>query len=481
MKKFHLYFASLIMILATVVTLNGFARTSNAAGIDTTRDCDETAIIHCGVMTLSELKTKYAANEAGDLPAIYKYFGVTNFDGFVDGVVWRDGRVTVGDKTVATGAMTAARNMPGGDIPGSTANVINPNVWPAEYISAKPAFVKMVNGQFAYAVLKTCGNPVKANPTPKPAAACKAVTVAQISRTEFEFTGTATASDGATISGYVFTVKNSAGAVVKTVTVNSTALSAKSGKVTLPEAGNYSVTLTVKTSLGDKTHADCVKNFTVSPAPVTPVAACVSLGRTAISRTESTLTANASTSGTATISSYVFTVKNGETVAKTLTVTTTEKTATTEKFELAPGTYTASVVVKTSLGDRTDAKCNVTFTIAKPDQVEVCNPETGKNMIVDKGEEGKYKPVGDVACSKVKVCDETTKEIIEVPYKDKDNYKPVDDAACKEEQVQGVTTEIPSTGPADFLVGGAGLSSLAAAGYYFRDSRRRLTNALHNR
>jgi hypothetical protein len=482
MKKFHLYLASIFMILATVVSLNGFAKTSQAAGIDDTRDCDNTAIIHCGVMTMSELKTKYAANEAGDLPAIYKAFGVTNFDGMVDGVVWRDGRVTVGSETVATGAMTAARNMSGGAIAGSDAKVISPSVWPAEFISAKPAYVKMVNGQFVYAVLKTCGNPVKATPKPKPAAACNAVSVATISRTEYEFTGTATTSNGATVSGYVFTVKNSAGAVVKTVTVNTTALSAKSGKVTLPTAGNYSVSLTVKTSLGDKTGANCAKQFTVPPAPVTPTAVCVNIHRSIISKTDSKFTGVARTTGSATVSGYVFTVKNssGATV-KTSTVNTTALTAVSDTISLTPGTYTANVTVKTSLGNKTDAVCNVTFTIPKPEEAEVCNPATGKTMVVAKDQESKYKPVGDIACSTVKVCDETTKTIIEVPYKDKDNYKPVSDAACKEAPlVEGVSV-IASTGPTDLIGGGIGLSSLAAAGYYFRASRRSVIDALRNR
>lgn len=459
MKKFHLYLASLIMVLATVVSLNGFTKTSQAAGIDSTRDCDNTAIITCGVMTLGELNTKYKENAAGDLPAVYKAFGVTDFNGLVDGVVWRDGRVTVGNETVATGAMTAARNMSGGVIAGSNAKVISPSVWPAQYISAKPAYVKMVNGQFAYAVLKTCGNPVKATPKPKPAAACKAVTVATISRSEYEFTGTADVSNGATVSGYVFTVKNSSGAVVKTVTVNSTAQSVKSGVVSLPTAGSYTVSLTVKTSLGDKTDANCVKVFTVPPAPATPVAACTLLNRIAISRTESTLRATASATGGATISAYVFTVKSASgTVAKTMTVTTSSTSATTPKFELAPGDYSASVTVKTSLGDKTDTKCNINFTIPKPDQVEVCNPETGKPMVVNKGEEGKYKPVGDVACQEVAVTP----------------------PAPTTPQVEGVST-IASTGPADMIGGGVGLSSIAAAGYYFRESRRRLTDALRNR
>ncbi|MFZ1812263.1 MAG: hypothetical protein WAU02_01910 [Candidatus Saccharimonadales bacterium] len=127
-------------------------------------------------------------------------------------------------------------------------------------------------------VTKTC--------QPAPAVACKAITPHQISRTEFNFDGSATTENGATVSTYTYVVKNAAGTVVKTVTVNSTALTANSGTITLPETGVYTVILTVTTSLGDKTSPQCQTTVEVKPAPVVPVYVCNFVTVNQISRTQ---------------------------------------------------------------------------------------------------------------------------------------------------------------------------------------------------
>jgi hypothetical protein len=418
-SKFRLTLAGLIVAFMAVLSLGLFARPVAAAGVDTTRDCDETAIIHCGVMTLSELKTKYAQNEAGDLPAVYKAFGVTNFDGLVDGVVWRDGTVTVGGKTVATGAMTAARNMNGGAIAGSNAKVISPSVWPAQFISGKPAYVKMVNGQFAYAVLKTCGNPVKAKPVtppPAPAAVCTRLEAIKKSRNSYEFKATASASNGATISNYAFTVTHSTG-TAKIVNVPTNQTSASSGTLQL-EDGTHTAKVVVKTSVGDKTSAACTVKVTVTPEDMVQVCNPAN--------------------------GQIITVKKSE----------------ASKYK--------------PVGD---AAC-------KP--VQVCEVATGKIVTVKASEatSNKYKPVGDEACKpkedEVRVCNPDTKEIINVKKSEADKFKPEGDEACKP-KVEGVATEIPSTGPTDLLASGLGVSSLTAAGYYWRQSRRQLMNKLMGR
>lgn len=166
-----------VVALVLPVSLVLFARPVSAA-IDTTRDCDTVAIIKCGSMTVSELQ---ADAKQGDVPKVYANFGISHsqLNGFVDGVVWKDGRVTLGTKgqgqLVATNAVTAGRwNNPTSDmsrIPGtdrayrmSTSHFVD---------DGQIAFIKMVNGKFTFAVIKTCGNPVTAKaiapaPTPKP-------------------------------------------------------------------------------------------------------------------------------------------------------------------------------------------------------------------------------------------------------------------------------------------------------------------------
>ncbi len=106
-------------------------------------------------------------------------------------------------------------------------------------------------------VSKTCA------PTSK--AECKEIKANKISRTSFSFDGAATVSGGATVSKYTFVVKNAAGATVVTKEFTTNALIANSGTVALPTAGTYSVTLSVTTSTGVKTGANCTTTVTVTP------------------------------------------------------------------------------------------------------------------------------------------------------------------------------------------------------------------------
>ncbi len=244
-----------------------------------------------------------------------------------------------------------------------------------------------------------------------------------------------------------------------------------------------------------------------------PAATCVGLSVQYITRTDIKLTGTASTANGATVSSYVFTVKNASgAVVKAIPVASTALTATTETITLEPGDYTSNLVVKTSLGDKTDAACNAPIKIAKPEMVLVCNPATGQIIEVPKSEEGNYKPVGDAACQPLKVCDFASKsiktikgyqfdsntmskdlnakecqpapnqvkvcnpatgEIITVDEADAGKYKPVGDEACVETPETPETPEvIPSTGPASIIAQIIGATTLAGTTTAYIRSRR---------
>lgn len=100
-----------------------------------------------------------------------------------------------------------------------------------------------------------------------PASMCQTISEKKIDRTKRNFTAKAGAANGATISAYVFTVRkdSATGAIVKTITVPSTAAEAQSGAIDLKDAGKYYVNVVVKTSLGDKTAALCALLVTVVP------------------------------------------------------------------------------------------------------------------------------------------------------------------------------------------------------------------------
>jgi len=142
------------------------------------RDCDNNAIVYCGAYTKSELVKKITdgdtRNSASNLQQIFfnegRGISTAGIGSAVDGTVFKDGRVVVGGKTVATNAMSSGRQQ----MSGSTKQG---SVWIRSVsISFKsdsiPAYVNMDGGVFHWAILKSCGNTVTAKnvatPTPTP-------------------------------------------------------------------------------------------------------------------------------------------------------------------------------------------------------------------------------------------------------------------------------------------------------------------------
>jgi hypothetical protein len=100
-----------------------------------------------------------------------------------------------------------------------------------------------------------------------PVAACTSLKIEKIAN-NYQFTGQALAQHGATVSAYVYTIKRD-GKMIETKTVSSTALLSSYNYLQSKE-GSYEVTLTIKTSLGDKTSVDCVKTFNIAPPEMCP-------------------------------------------------------------------------------------------------------------------------------------------------------------------------------------------------------------------
>lgn len=256
MNKIRLYIASLGVLLSGALAVNALGGTASAV-VDNDPDCDNVAIIRCGAFSAGALREKAAQ---GDVPRVFNAFGIqqNELNGFVDGIVWRDGRVTVGGKTVATGAMTAGRNFGGTPIPGTNAGKYPTSKFVTE---GQTAFVKMVNGTFEFAVIKACGNPVTATPKqpePKPGYECVRLTVDRISRTKHRFTAQATATGGATIEKYEFGFGDGMG-----ITVND-----KSYTYDYKKTGTFTASVVVHVKVNGQikevTSAACKKPVTVA-------------------------------------------------------------------------------------------------------------------------------------------------------------------------------------------------------------------------
>jgi uncharacterized repeat protein (TIGR01451 family) len=104
---------------------------------------------------------------------------------------------------------------------------------------------------------------------PQVSFACTALDVVKVSRTQFDFTAHATATNVA-IAGFVFNAKDSTGKVVDTKMVATSANSAKySFSNTTP--GTYTISSAVETAKGGTSVDNCVKQVVVeSVPPVTP-------------------------------------------------------------------------------------------------------------------------------------------------------------------------------------------------------------------
>jgi uncharacterized repeat protein (TIGR01451 family) len=131
-------------------------------------DCSDNSVINCGISSLGQAQGAYNANSGG-VKTMFNYYGINPNDsaGVVDGYVHRNGNVEVNGKIVATGAWSMGRQY----IAGSTKKTINGTTFyvrttQSSFRSDKLAsYVKIVNGQYKWAIVKDCGNPIKAHPT----------------------------------------------------------------------------------------------------------------------------------------------------------------------------------------------------------------------------------------------------------------------------------------------------------------------------
>jgi len=441
-KKFYASLASLVVVVSAVLLFNFMGADSNAA---LPRDCDTNSIINCGGITAGELADKYNQNATGDLPAIYQSYGLsasdmTHADSAAKmGEVRKDGTITVGGEVVATDAMSIGRkNIFSGSATKSIAGKTFYDTPPSRSF-ARDSIVAYVyfdqNGEFKAAVLTSCGNPVSGKPKPKPAYKCNSLQATKISRTEYSFAASATATGGATIVGYTYDFGDGQKA-------DSTQTTAKH---TYEKEGAYKAKLTVMVKVGANTQpvtaASCEVQVVIETPPPTPVYTCDSLTATRISRADYSFTGKATAEGGATIVNYTFDFGDGatQTVANPNNVKHTYA---------KDGSYTAklSVAVKVNGSEKTatdEIKCVAKVTVS-PDE---CKPGV---------------PVGDARCTPC-----------EVPGKEQ---YPKNSPECA-----ATPAELPHTGPTDLLFGSLGLGSLVAASYYWYASRRGLLGALLNR
>ena len=148
---------------------------ASALNLTVSRDCTPNAVIKCGAITTDELKSRYS--QAG-VAAIYRYYGITADDiknigsTALAGTAYKDGsiRLTASGTLVATGSTSAGRQPISGSTRLSSGGVTfydTPST-KAFRSNALAVYVVMNDGQFKFAIVPNCGNPMRATPVPKP-------------------------------------------------------------------------------------------------------------------------------------------------------------------------------------------------------------------------------------------------------------------------------------------------------------------------
>jgi len=159
------------VIIGGVNLLGGKPSVASASG---ERDCEATSVMWCGALSVNELINKYntgdvAPHHYDDIPAIYASFGITAADvnglqqHMAVGQVRADGTVWMNGVQIGEGAMTAGRahTTHSVAIPGTGAFKRPPSDSFARPTTTIDAFIGLdANGQPAWAILQSCGNPI---------------------------------------------------------------------------------------------------------------------------------------------------------------------------------------------------------------------------------------------------------------------------------------------------------------------------------
>lgn len=398
---------ALFLVAAAALIVFAFVPLGDTKATNPSGDCDSNSIIYCGSFSTGELANDYAKLDAKG-KAAYANAGVNpaKFGSTVMGAVTRDNRVVVNGKTVATNVYTYGRGYMSGSVQISGgAYMRHPSV---SFRSASiPAFVYMKDGVFQWAVITTCGNPVKGTPTaptPKPSHTIqKKVTtdlkastdaayfygkesvLAQKGQT-VRFVTMATNTGNVNLDSYVSDSIPAGTSFVKgTYQVKQGTKVTATGSVKRLFDGSYGWTGVLKP--GQEVKIDIwvkynttskVRNIAcISNKPAgkkcddayvepQPEAACVSLTATKISRDTYKFEGKASVKDGAKIQKYSFKPSRA---LPAKVVTTSSSSATTQVTYPQPGTYRATLTVVTSLGNRSGDQCSVAVKVEAPSAV----------------------------------------------------------------------------------------------------------------
>ena len=382
---------------------------SDSSKVSAAGDCDSNAIIYCGAFTSGSLASKYANLDAKG-KAAFAHAGVdpSKFGQTVMGSITRDNKVIVGGKVVGTSAYTYGRGyMPGSAQISGGAYMRHPSVSFRQ--ASIPAFVYMENGVFKWAVITTCGNPVKATPstpTPRPSQQIQkkvstdlklstdaayfygAESVKVAPGTTVRFITMATNTGNTNLSGGVLDTIPSGtsfvkgtyqlkekGKIVKTGAIGKAGTNVYGWIGTLKPGAEVKIDIWVKYNTTKKVrNIACIDTNELPKlcddayVESEPQAGCVSLNATKVNRNTYKFEGKGSVRDGAKIEAYYFKPSLTPSIPSKIVRTGNTSASTTYTYQ-NPGTYTAQLTLDTNIGNRSGEQCKVQIKIEAPNAV----------------------------------------------------------------------------------------------------------------
>ena len=477
-----------VMVVGVIIALAGLFFAVPALYATGGSCTDQTSVVKCGVNGKAEILAAYDKNERST-QTIYNYMGITRAGivnaSFVSGNVFRNGDVFVNGQKVATGARTAGHSWGSGYSQVKIPNTTDAYSYTTGALVSdnRPLLVSMVNGEFKFAIMTDCGNPIKANPVPKPPQPvykCDNLVAAKITRNEYSFTTNAVAANGASIRDYSYNFGD-----------GTTAAAGATTKHTYAKPGTYTVRVNVRVTVNGQTvnaPGDCVVTVPVAPEPC-PIPGKESLPKDSPLCVEDKpsvsidKTVNGAEHASVKVGehfTYRLIVKNTGNVMLDDTKVTDEAPAGISFVSSATGeivnnawstviddldvgeSKTFDITAKLTkyvAGTIKNTACVDTPTVpGKPDDCDDATVDTPKLLEVCRLEDKAIVTINDDQFDATKYSEDKTK-CAEAPNPKADTP---------------VVTELPKTGIVDSLGGGVGLGAIAASLYYYRASRRLL-------
>lgn len=379
-KRTAIFAVGIVLGLASIVGLSALSTNKVKAA---TPGCDSDVIMYCGFTDPTDFIRKARTNDSGnghfDLNTIYSHYNLptSEYDRFVreakPATIYRDGRVVVDGKTVATDGQNLGREA-GTQGPGSYPIAIGGTTYYGNansrtYANDLPGYVLFDNtGTMQFATLKLCGNPIFGNVV-KTSASCSALQSTPVSgkMNTYSFTASATSTGNATITKFVYDFGD--GSPTVTATSGTQAV-----EHTYSKAGNFTAKVTVYASVPGNPNLQLPVVGTCTKVINITIPYCVELSGAILDKTKLmySFVAKASFGGGVTFKSADFVFGDGKSQNG---VTPNGTTATVNHTYDSAGNYNAAATLHFSVNgaDYTAPTCTAKVTPEQP-PTPTCKP-----------------------------------------------------------------------------------------------------------